>query len=109
MQRVWLGGVVLARIDVDDQLHLGFVPPQRQSTTAKKDNFRFILICCFITAPVKNFFVFNRPTAKHQLQNHKKEKKVKKSWLERIESAKNRKNSALTMANHSPLIATASC
>ena len=41
-----LVGAILAGIDVNDQLRLGFVPPpQRQAMAAKRNNFRFINIC----------------------------------------------------------------
>ena len=37
-----VGGVVLAGIDVDEQLRIRYPPPQRQTTTANNDSFCFI-------------------------------------------------------------------
>ncbi len=73
-----LVGAILAGIDIEDQLRLGFAPPpspQRQTTAANKEKLRLILIYCFITVPVKNLFVSNRSAATCQsLKREKKEK-----------------------------------
>ena len=85
-----LVGVVLAGIDADDQLRLGFVPPppQMQTMAANKDNFRFIKICYLL----KTSLLFTLLKEKVKPEITKKRKKLRKIRWKRQNPQKSAKS-----------------